>query len=252
MKKALCPVMVIFSILACCSACAEDYSLAKDVTFSADYAFYTNYVGKGFTYDEDPVLQAGFYIGYKGLTLTIWNSQDIRNQEGINSDEVDYCIEYAYTIEKLRVSVGHTYFDFSGCNRVAVGDDDYEYTNSFAKEVSVGIFYDTLLSPSVSWKHDYSDEDSGGGKGDYAALALAQSFAVNKGISLDLSGHVGYNDGYFLDGTGGDVALTAGVSVPLTGNLTFKPNVNYSIPYGDLADEQDNRFYAGVVMGYSL
>jgi len=252
----LCLVMVTFSIavygFAYSYAYAEDYPLAKDFTFSADYAFYTQYVSKGFTWDKDPVLQAGFYLGYKGLTLTVWNSQDIRNHKGNNSDEVDYVVEYAYAIDKLKLSIGHAYFDYPGSNRLATGDNSYSYTNSFSKELSLGVAYDILLSPSLSWKHDYSNENSGGAKGDYIAIALAQSFPVTKAISVDLSGHVGYNDGYFISGTGGDAALTAGLSIPLTGKLTFKPNVNYALPYGDQADEQDSRVYAGVVMGYSF
>lgn len=268
MKKIalLCLVMVtfsiaalIFSIAAYTSAYAEDYPWSKDFTFSADYAFYTQYVGKGFTWDKDPVLQAGFYLGFKGLTLTVWNSQDIRNQEEANSDEVDYVAEYAYAIDKLKLSIGHAYFDYPGSNRVAIGDDSYDYTNKYSKELSVGIAYDTFLSPSLSWKHDYSNEDSGGAKGDYVAIALAQSFPITKAISADLSGHVGYNDGYYIDGTGGDVGLTAGLSIPLTEKLTFKPNVNYALPYGDMTNDEknggydnDSKVYAGVVMGYSF
>jgi len=48
----LCLVMVTFSIVAYGFAYTEDYPLVKDVTFSADYAFYTQYVGKGFTWEE--------------------------------------------------------------------------------------------------------------------------------------------------------------------------------------------------------
>ncbi|MEW6379676.1 MAG: hypothetical protein AB1611_08705 [bacterium] len=222
---------------------AQDSPLLKDFTFSADYAYYTKYVSKGFTWDNDPALQAGFYMGFHGLTLTVWDSMDIRNQEGVVSDEVDYVAEYAYSIKRLKLSIGHAYFDYPG-------------TNLFSREISAGVAYDILLSPSLSWKIDYSDEKRGGADGNYVAVAIAHSFPAGKLMSVDLSGHVGYNDGYFIRGKGGDVALTAGLSIPLTDKLTFKPNINYALPYADQADEQDgnqdSRVFAGVVMGYSL
>lgn len=73
---------------------------------------------------------------------------------------------------------------------------------------------------------------------------------------MDLSLHVGFNDAYWIQGTGGDVALTAGLTLPLTENLSFSPDITFSEPYGDLSDEldgnQDSRVFGGIVMGYSF
>ncbi|HPN56169.1 MAG TPA: hypothetical protein PLD92_04940, partial [Candidatus Omnitrophota bacterium] len=69
------------------------------------------------------------------------------------------------------------------------------------------------------------------------------------GITVDLSGHVGYNQRLFIKGKGGDVALGAGLTVPLTETLSLSPSLNYSLPYGDMEDSsdgnQDDEFYWG-------
>ena len=112
------------------------------------------------------------------------------------------------------------------------------------------------MSPSLTWNHDYLDEEKGGGDGDYYVLALSHSFSLKKGSSLDISGHVGYNDGLVIEGTGGDIAISAGLSVPLTENLTITPNLNYSVPFGDLEDEkdggEDKKLFGGLVMAYDF
>ncbi len=111
-------------------------------------------------------------------------------------------------------------------------------------------------SPSLTWNHDYLDEEKGGADGDYYSFALSQSIPFGKGVTLEMSGHVGYNRGHFIEGTGGDIGVTAGLNFQLTESLTCTPNINYSAPYGDLADEKDgnqgNKAYGGIIMGYSF
>ncbi|MGA1842053.1 MAG: hypothetical protein ACMUIU_15650 [bacterium] len=79
---------------------------------------------------------------------------------------------------------------------------------------------------------------------------------VWRGFVLDISGHVGYNEGHFIEGTGGDITMAAGFNIPLMKTLTMTPTLCYSVPYGDLEDEQDGgqdkKAYGGVVMGYSF
>jgi len=65
------------------------------------------------------------------------------------------------------------------------------------------------------------------------------SLPLSQGNSLELAEHIGYNDGYFVEGTSGDAALNVAVALPLTEKLTCIPNITYSVPCGDLADEKD-------------
>jgi hypothetical protein len=113
------------------------------------------------------------------------------------------------------------------------------------------------LNPFITWYHDYSDEDSGGGDGDYVVLDVGHTFSFEeKPLAVELAGHVGYNDELFINGTGGDVGLSAGLPIELTDNLTFTPQIAYSIPYGDLEDEDDgnqsDEFYGGCVIAFSM
>jgi len=78
----------------------------------------------------------------------------------------------------------------------------------------------------------------------------------NTPLSLDFSGHVGFNHNLFMDGDGGDVGLKIALIAPLTKNLSFSPNVNYSIPFGYLSDldraHQKSRFFGGGTLAYKL
>lgn len=215
--------------------------LSKNFQFCADYAFYTKYISRGFTYDNDPVLQAGIYLTYKGLTLSIRNNMDIRNKEEGNSDEVDYMIDYTFAIKRFSLGLGLAYFDCPA-------------NKAFTKEYSVEIAYEYFLYPTLSWKHDFGDEDKGGGHGNYLVLRLNQNIPLLRGTSINLSGNIGYNSHYYIEGTGNDASLTVGLSLPLTNKLICTPNITYSVPYGDLADEKDgnqkSRLNVGIVMEY--
>lgn len=243
-KKALIWVFVFLAfVLVNTTAYAQDALLPEDFQISGDFAFYSKYVWRGFVLDEDPVLQPGIYMSYKGFSVSLWSSMDMSNEEGDKSDEIDYTIDYTFSIQKVNISLGHIYYDFPGINL-------------HTKEYYLGVSYDGFLSPSLTWNHDYQDEEKHGGDGDYYMLALSHSFPIKKGLSLDISGHVGYNDGHFIEGTGGDIAMAAGFNIPLTKTLTVTPTLCYSIPYGDLEDEkdgdQDKKAYGGIVMGYSF
>ena len=222
---------------------AQDHLLPEDFEMTGDYAFFTKYIWRGFLLDDDPVLQPGIYVSYRGFSLSLWSSMDTDNNEGAISDEIDYTLDYTFTIKRLALSLGHIYYDFPGIN-------------GYTKEYYLGLSYDGLLSPSVTWYHDYLEESKGGADGDYYVLALSHIFPMGQGLSIDLSGHIGYNRGHFINGKGGDMALSAGLNIPLTENLTITPSIAYSIPYGDLEDEndgnQDKEAYGGILMGYSF
>ncbi|MFQ5680768.1 MAG: TorF family putative porin [Candidatus Omnitrophota bacterium] len=223
-----------------------DEGVLKDIPIevSADIAINSKYIWRGFTLDDDTVMQQGIYISGYGFTASIWGSLDIDAKDDLNSDEVDYSIDYTYETDNFSVSAGHTYYDFPPADTAS-------------REFYLGIAANLLLSPSLTWYHDYGDEDSGGGDGDYVVLELSHSLSLGEApITLDLSGHVGYNNELFINGDGGDVAIGAGLTIPLTEKCAFSPNINYSIPFGDLEDSsdgnQDDKFYGGFTLAYSF
>ena len=234
-----------------------DYLKEKDieVELSGSMDFYSRYIWRGIRLDNDYVLQPGFNVSAYGFDVGVWGSFDIDNDDGAASDEFDTTISYSHDfegltigeteLETISVSAGHIYYDFPG-------------GNVFSKEVFLGVGYDTLLAPTLTWYHDYSRESQGGGDGEYVVLDLSHSFDLNEeyGITLDLGTHVGYNHKLFINGEGGDWAISAGVTVPLTENLSMSPGINYSVPFGGLEDANDgnyeDEFFWGVGLAYNF
>ncbi len=211
--------------------------------------FYSKYIWRGFTLDKDPVLQPSFSLAGYGLTFTVWGNMDADNSDNINSDEVDLIVDYTKSFGNLSFSAGHTYYDFIGAG-------------TYSREFYVGAGLGEIpmlpipISAKLLYYFDYGKKESGGGDGQYLALTLAHSRQILKDpkIGLDLAATFGYNSKLFINGTGEQVTFTTGFSIPLTETLTFKPNVNYAIPMGDLAaasdGNQSSRFYSGFSMSY--
>ena len=190
----------------------------NEIEVSADIAVNSKYIWRGFKLDDDPVMQPGVYLGGYGFEASIWGSFDIDNNDALDSDEVDYAVSYTLGLERylnipMSVSGGYTYYDFVGARL-------------HSQEFFIGTSFDILLSPSFTWYHDFEDEDKGGGKGDYIVGELSHSYPIGGyPVSLDLSGHVGYNHRLFIKGNGGDVGLGAGLTFNLSRNCLLSPSI---------------------------
>jgi len=225
---------------------ADEYLLdgLPDLEISADTAVYSKYLWRGFALDNDPVVQSGVYAAYKGFTLSFWASGDIDNDDGVNSDELDFTAGYTHQFDKVSVSVGHIYYDFPGIN-------------GWSREFYIGAGLDVFLSPSLTYYHDYGHTGSGGSSGDYLVLDASHSVPLwDTPLSLELSGAFGYNQGLGISGEGSNLDLGAGIAMPLTEKLTLTPGINGTFPFGDLEDSNDGnqrkRFSGGFIMEYSF
>ena len=212
---------------------------------SADISVSSAYVWRGFKLDGDPVIQPGIYISSYGVTLSAWGDfASGTGDYGLKQEEFDYAVDYTYKFDKISLSAGYTYYDFPS-------------SKTHSREFYIGTGMDIPLSPTLTLYHDYGKEECGGGNGNYIVLAASHSVPIGKSpVSMNLSGHIGYNNELFIEGKGGDAALGMGLTIPLTEKLTFNPNVNYSMPFGDLEDSndggQDNEFYGGFTLAYSF
>ena len=221
----------------------ENKSLPIEV--SADISAYSSYMWRGFKIDGDPVVQSGISISGYGVTLSAWGdfATDTGDYGLLKQEEFDYAIDYTYKFDKLSLSAGYTYYDFPS-------------SETLSREYYIGAGLDVPMSPTLTFYHDYGKEECGGGDGDYIVLASSYSVPLGNTVTLDLSGHIGYNNELFIEGEGGDMTLGFGFTIPLTEKLTFSPNINYSIPFGDLKDsddgEQDNEFYGGFTLAYNF
>jgi hypothetical protein len=226
------------------------------IEVSGDLAFNSLYMWRGIMLDGDAVVQPGFYVTSPEsklgrIKVGIWFNHDLQNKDTLKSSEVDYLFDYTYSFSSVDLSTGFTYYDFP----------DAEPDGSprgFSREVYGGITFTKLpLSPAFYYYYDFGRKVDGGGEGSYAVLNLSHSipFTVSKyALSLDFSGHVGVNNKQYYSGKGGDAALGVGVTIPLLKNLTCKPNINYSMPWGNISDKnngnQKNRLYGGVYLSY--
>lgn len=213
---------------------------------SGTFDVYSKYIWRGFALDTDPVLQPGFNLSSHGFTFSFWSSWDFDNNDSLDSDEIDYVLDYTKEFEYLSASAGHTYYEFPGID-------------TFSKEFYVSLGLTNMpLSPALTYYYDYGDEVQGGGDGQYVTLDVSHSFTLieEMDVTLDLNGRVGYNKELFIAGEGGDGLVSAGLSIPLTKDLSISPSVNYAMPFGDIDDSSDgnqrDRFYYGVSLAYSL
>jgi hypothetical protein len=236
--------------------------LFSDLGFevSGDLNFSSIYMWRGIMLDGDPVIQPGIYIKTPEsklgrLKFGYWVSHDLENKDALHSSETDYIADYTYNFPKFDLSLGHIYYDFPD----ALPADGAP--KGFSREVYAGVaFPKVFLSPSIYYYYDYGKKEEGGGEGSYTMLSLAHSIPVSLfgkySCSLDFAGHVGHNNKQYYRGKGGDAAVGAGFTVPLMKGLTMKPNINYSVPWGNLEDEdignQKSRFYGGVYLAYSF
>jgi len=232
-----------------------------NIQVSGTTSVYSKYMWRGFRLYDGYVTQPSLNINaFQDWNLNVWGSYDASHYaDAPNANETDTTLTYTHKFENLKLgslalkpvslTLGYIYYDFSGAG-------------TFSKESVLGVGYDTFLSPTLTWYHDHGRESQGGGDGDYLALTLAKSLDVIKayGVTLDMSGHVGYNKHLYIRGEGGDVLLTTGFTVPLTKSLKLSPSVNWNAPFGGVKDDHNDdgdikrksEFFWGTTLTYNF
>jgi hypothetical protein len=259
---------LVAAIVACAGILGNSLLFAQEqkalfselgIEVSGDMNFSSIYLWRGIMLDGDPVMQPGIYFKSPPsklgrLKFGFWFSRDLSNKDALHSSETDYILDYTYNFPSVDVSFGHIYYDFPD----ALPSDGAP--KGFSREMYAGLAFPKIpLSPSLLYYFDYGEKEDGGGQGSYTVLNLSKSLPFtfrDLAMSLDLSGHVGHNNKQYYRGKGGDAAIGAGVTIPLTAQLSCKPNVNYSVCWGNISDKnngnQKGRFYSGVYLSYSF
>lgn len=201
------------------------------VSFEVTNDFYSKYIWRGQSINEDYVYQGGASFTYAGLTGGVWGDldlTDIGENEG-EFTEVDYYLDYSGDvpgIEGLGFSVGVINYHFPS----VVGD---------TTEVYWGFGLDAPLSPSVTVYHDVDVVD-----GTYISFGLSHSIASifeiapDVPVGMEMGASVGwgskkYNEVYWssddqeIDSSGlNDLALSVSFPVEIA-EWTFAPSLNY-------------------------
>ncbi|MEE9614121.1 MAG: TorF family putative porin [Thermodesulfobacteriota bacterium] len=198
----------------------------------------TNYVWRGQNLVNDGmVLQPTLGITTdSGFGMNFWANYVTKKvddtsggeiHESGESTETDLTLNYGTSRGKVSLEVGYIHYDLK----------DVEDT----QEVYFTLSYDTFLSPSLTYYHDF-DEGNGG----FLVASVGHSFGLPREMSLDLGASASYNfdneimgvdeDGdEFTDFYNGEVS--AALNIPVTKNITIVPKLAYSFPLSNDADD---------------
>lgn len=261
MKKGLLLITALMVVSSIGVAQAADDSFGVDVT--AD--FYSKYVWRGMLQNDDYAFQPGVSatVGsdYGDFTAGIWGSMDMTdyaNQQG-QFTEVDYYFDYTFSVnDSVDASIGWIYYDFPQTERDA--------GNGNTSEFYVGVAFDTILSPSVTWYMDLDNYNDAS----YIEMAVGHTFenafslTEDMPVAIELGAGLGYgnstyNNGYFGVDDGGMTDASFSIALPFeVGSLSVVPSFNWtSLVDGDLRDKgnfenEADQFFTGISLGTSF
>jgi hypothetical protein len=184
----------------------------------------SNYVWRGIKVSNSWVVQPSAGITYGGFSTNLWGNYDsdmaeVGTETGHGEvSEVDFTANYSYAIDKLTLTGGYIYYAFDGFNDT--------------QEVYVTAAYDTLLKPALTVYYDYDE-----GNGAFIVASVGHSFALPKGMSLNLGALASYNINNKImgfDEDGDDFSnfyhaeVSSSLTIPVTKAISVTPKVAYS------------------------
>ena len=201
-------------------------ALAQDeLSCGIDEALASKYVWRGLVLTDDPALQPGCNVAWRGVSFSFWGNMDLgdANDNAGEFNELDWTLEYGGTVGKLELSAGALHYDFP--NTI------YEDTT----ELFVTAALDVPASPSVGiWKDTEETE------GTYLALGVGHEIELPRDLTLELGATLGYgsannNESYcgVNESAFTDVALTVAVS----GKLSEAVSLSASVAWTSLLDD---------------
>ena len=205
--------------------------------FSADVAFLSQYVWRGYGLSKDSlVIQPSITADFKGFALNLWGNLDTDYEpyNGSKWNETDLTFSYGHSFGIVGLEAGFIYYALDGL------DDSKEFY------LSAGV--DTLLSPTLTVYREVSKL-----QGWYINLGLSHSFELPYDMSLDLAGifayyksdndnMVDYNDNNmptgdrfsgFHDGT-----LAVNLAIPFYKYFTVTPSIAWTFPLSSSASNE--------------
>jgi hypothetical protein len=212
------------------------------VTGTATMGVYSQYIFRGYELSKHSVvIQPGLTASYAGFSAGFWgnidssqhSTQNFGPDDGHKSfNETDLTLSYTKAFGKLSLTGGYVYYGTKYADET--------------EEVFGTVGYDMIGKPTLSIYRDINKYP-----GTYINLSLAHSIKLGGDVTLDLGASAGYTVGsgsYWRtydtatsDYTGSkysalhDGMVKAGLTVPLSKNVTFVPVVQYWFPLSSKA-----------------
>ena len=242
---------------------AADQEDEERPTVSADVAFLSQYIWRGYELSKDSlVIQPSVTAAYKGFSLNLWGNLDTNvytgpYKGGSKWNETDFTFGYDTSFGPVGLGVGYIYYAMDSAK------DTQEFYFSIGGDI--------LLAPTLTVYRDVDELH-----GWYFDLGISHSFALPYEISLDVAGSIGFeysdsNDivdydnhlnptnSKFRNFQNGLVSV--GLTVPFWKYFTAVPMIAYSFPLGNAADNMlkatslsndASHFFGGVTLSMAF
>lgn len=229
---------------------------------SVSTSFLTKYIWRGQNLGNEPVMQVDASLSKYGFTLDVWGNYSLAHDKTLDSGryqeftELDYTASYEFSVgdalaklgmdtvdilEPLSIKSGYTFYTFPNL--------DLKEKGSYSHETILGVSYDTLLQPYITW---YWDVEAG--KGSYLQFGGGHTFELGNGITSSIGTAFAYNDKQWTNKSGwSDVLVKADVSIPVLEYFMVTPQVAYSVILDreTYSDAESNEFYGGISVGFA-
>jgi hypothetical protein len=230
-------------------ALAEEAAPAAEpegpVSVSLNVDFASAYLFRGQNLYNDIGVEPTFEVGYDmgdcgALTASTWHHYSAGGADSTADKftEWDFTLAYEKSFDILTLSAGNNWYTYP--------DDDDAITDT--AEFFVGVSLDTLLTPSLTYIHDYRDFD-------YNVFELGFSQLIENGYLGEgfnatpsvVFGFASNGDKVYADNSG-LMYVETGVGFNLKlGDIDVTPSVNYSFK---VDDNTNNEFWIKVGFGH--
>ncbi len=145
-----------------------------EVAIDLSVPYYSKYVSRGLTTTDDPVLQPGATLSYKGFCFNVWGNYNLTDKIGKKDKftEVDLTGEYAFEVGDFTIPVGVVHYLYPN------------NTQPGTTEIYAGVSYKWLVTPALKVYRDVGDVN-----GTYANLTVSREFLLlrpKKTVSVGL------------------------------------------------------------------
>ncbi|SMF76258.1 TorF family putative porin [Pseudobacteriovorax antillogorgiicola] len=209
-------------------------SQSTKIETSASVDVVSAYIFRGATLNKGAAVQPGVEMAIGGATIGVWGSQAMDAEETETEQEVDVYASYDIDLSGATLTFGAVEYIYPG------EDIDND------REVSIGIGFDTFLSPSIAVNY---------GIGGAVEETSYTEFGIEEGVfeEGDFSASLGAAVGY-LDPEGGTAGFSHTQLIASASFSMISASLNYFLEMDDEVQsfEDAEEFYVSVGTAYAF